>query len=40
MQITNVALQTDSCNTLYVTKNTLVAYTIGVVQNLQTLQYD
>ena len=40
MQVTNVALQTDSCDTLYVTKNTLVAYTIAVVQNLQTLQYD
>ena len=39
-QVTNVALQTDSCNTLYVTKNTLVAYTIAVVQNSQTLQYD
>ena len=40
MQVTNVALQTDSCDTLYVTKNTLVAYTIAVVQNLQMLQYD
>ena len=39
-QVTNVALQTDSCNTLYVTKNTLVAYTIAVVQNSQMLQYD
>ena len=39
-QVTNVALQTDSCNTLYITKNTLVAYTIAVVQNLQMLQYD
>ena len=41
-QVTNVALQTDSCDTLYVTKNrsTLVAYTIAVVQNSQMLQYD
>ena len=39
-QVTNVALQTDSCDTLYVTKNTLVAYTIAVVQNSQALQYD
>ena len=39
-QVTSVALQTDSCDTLYVTKNTLVAYTIAVVQNSQTLQYD
>ena len=40
MQVTNVALQTDSCDTLYITKNTLVAYTIAVVQNLQMLQYN
>ena len=39
-QVTSVALQTDSCDTLYVTKNTLVAYTIAVVQNSQTLQYE
>ena len=39
-QVTNVALQTDSCDTLYVTKNTLIAYTIAVVQNSQMLQYD
>ena len=40
MQVTNVALQTDSCDTLYIPKNTLVAYTIAVVQNSQMLQYD
>ena len=39
-QVTNVALQTDSCDTLYVTKNTLTAYTIALVQNAQALQYD
>ena len=39
-QVTHVALQTDSCNTLYVTKNTLTAYTIAIVQNAQALQYD
>ena len=39
-QVTHVALQTDSCDTLYVTKNTLIAYTIAVAQNSQTLQYD
>ena len=39
-QLTHVALQTDSCNTLYVTKNTLTAYTIAIVQNAQALQYD
>ena len=36
MQVTHVALQTDSCDTLYVTKNTLTAYTIAVVQNSQS----
>ena len=40
MQVTHVALQTDSCNTLYVTKNTLTTYTIAIVQNAQALQYD
>ena len=39
-QVTNVALQTDSCDTLYVTKNKLTAYTIVIVQNAQALQYD
>ena len=39
-QVSNTALQTDSCDTLYVTKDTLVAYTIAVVQNTQTLQYE
>ena len=40
MQVTHVALQTDSCDTLYVTKNTVTAYTIAIVQNAQALQYD
>ena len=40
MQVTNVSSQTDSCDTLYVTKNTLTAYTIAIVQNAQALQYD
>ena len=39
-QVNHVALQTDSCDTLYVTKNTLTAYTIAIVQNAQALQYD
>ena len=38
-QVTSIALQTDLCDTLYITKNTLVAYTIAVVQNTQTIQY-
>ena len=40
MQVTHVALQTDSCDTLYITKNTLTAYNIAIVQNTQALQYD
>ena len=40
MQVTNVALQTDTCDTLYVSKNTLTAYTIAIIQNAQALQYD
>ena len=40
MQVTHVALQTDTCNTLYVTKNTLTAYTIAIVQNAQALHDD
>ena len=40
MQVTHVALQTDSCDTLYITKNMLTAYTIAIVQNAQALQYD
>ena len=40
MQVTHVALQTDSCDMLYITKNALTAYTIAIVQNAQALQYD
>ena len=39
-QVCDVALQTDTCDTLYITKNTLTAYTIAIVQNSQALQYD
>ena len=39
-QVSHVALQTDTCDTLCVTKNTLTAYTIAIVQNSQALQYD
>ena len=39
-QVSDVSLQTDTCDTLYVTKNTLTAYMIAVVQNAQALQYD
>ena len=39
-QVSDVSLQTDTCDTLYVTKNTLTAYMIAIVQNAQALQYD
>ena len=39
-QVSDVSIQTNTCDTLYVTKNTLTAYTIAVVQNSQALQYD
>ena len=39
-QVSETALQTDSCDTLYVNKDMLVAYTIAVVQNTQSLQYE
>ena len=39
-QVSHVALQTDTCDTLYVMKKTLTAYTIAIVQNSQVLQYD
>ena len=39
-QVSDVSLQTDTCDTLYVTKNTLTAYMIAIVQNAQALQYN
>ena len=30
----------ETCDTIYGTKDTLVAYTIAIVQNTQTLQFD
>ena len=39
-QVSDITLQTNTCDTLYVTKNTLTAYTIAIVQNSQALQYD
>ena len=39
-QVSHVALQTDTCDMLYITKNTLTAYTIAIVQNSQALQYN
>ena len=39
-QTSDAALQTDTCDTLYVTKNMLTTYTIAIIQNSQVLQYD
>ena len=39
-QVSEIAIQTESCETIYVTKDTLVAYTIAVIQNTQTLQFE
>ena len=39
-EVSNIAIQTESCDTIYVTKDTLVTYTIAIVQNTQTLQFD
>ena len=39
-EVSEIAIQTESCDTIYVTKDTLVAYTIAVVQNMQTLQFE
>ena len=36
-QASHVALKTDLCDTLYITKNALTAYTIAIVQNAQAL---
>ena len=39
-EVSEIVIQTESCDTIYVTKDTLVAYTIAIVQNTQTLQFD
>ena len=39
-QVSEIAIHTESCDTIYVMKDTLVAYTIAVVQNTQTLQFE
>ena len=39
-EVSEIAIQTESCDTIYVTKDTLVAYTIAIVQNTQTFQFD
>ena len=39
-EVSTIGIQTETCDTIYVTKDTLVAYTIAIVQNTQTLQFD
>ena len=39
-QVSKITIQTKSCDTTYVTKDTLVGYTIAVIQNTQTLQFE
>ena len=39
-EVSEIAIQTESCDTIYVTKDTLVTYTIAIVQNTLTLQFD
>ena len=39
-EVSNIAIQTEPSDILYVSKDTLVAYTIAVVQNMQTFQFE
>ena len=39
-ELSDKALQTDTCDTIYVSKHTLLAYMIAVVQNTQSLQFE
>ena len=39
-EINEIAVQTDTCETIYITRDTLIAYTIAVVQNTQTLKFE
>ena len=39
-KVSEIVIQTESCDTIYVMKDKLVAYTIAVVQNTQTLQFE
>ena len=38
--MSTIGIQTESCDTIYVSKDTLIAYTIAVVQNTQTIQFE
>ena len=39
-KVSTIGIQTETCDTIYVSRDTLIAYTIAVVQNTQTLQYE
>ena len=39
-EVSTIGFQTESCDTIYVSRDTLIAYTIAVVQNTQTLQFE
>ena len=38
--MSTIGIQTESCNTIYVSRDTLIAYTIAIVQNTQTIQFE
>ena len=39
-EVSTKSIQTESCDTIYVSRDTLIAYTIAIVQNTQTLQFE
>ena len=39
-EVSTIGIQTESCDTIYISRDTLIAYTIAVVQNTQTLQFE
>ena len=39
-EVSTIGIQTESCDTIYVSGDTLTAYTIAVVQNTQTIQFE
>ena len=39
-EVSTIGIQTESCDMIYVSRDTLIAYTIAVVQNTQTLQFE
>ena len=38
--MSTIGIQTESCDTIYVSRDTLIEYTIAIVQNTQTLQFE